>query len=137
MNTLDKATVTIARLLLATLFIPAGFNKIVGYAGTQAFMESAGVPGVLLPLVILLELGGGLALAAGMLTRLTAAALAFFSLSAALIFHADFSMAGEMNAFLKNLAIAGGLMLLVRASSLGWGVDEWYGQFRKARSQGA
>lgn len=52
----------VARILMPILFITAGWGKITGYAGTQQYMEAMGVPGALLPLTILLEFGGGLAI---------------------------------------------------------------------------
>lgn len=76
-----------ARLLLAQVFLIAGLTKITGYADTQGYMEAMGIPGALLPLVILLEAGGGLAIILGWQTRLVAATLALFSLAAAVIFH--------------------------------------------------
>ena len=102
----------IARVLLAHIFILAGFSKITGYAGTQGYMESVGVPGMLLPLVIALELGGGLAIAFGWKTSLISYALAAFSVVAAVIFHNNLADQMQMIMFMKNFAIAGGLMLL-------------------------
>ncbi len=101
-----------ARILLAQIFVLAGLSKITGYAGTQGYMESMGVPGMLLPLVILLELGGGLALIVGWQTRLVSYALAGFTVIAALIFHSNFSDQMQMIMFMKNLSITGGLLLL-------------------------
>ncbi len=94
------------------IFILAGINKIIGYAGTQGYMESKGVPGALLPLVILLEVGGGLAIVIGWQTRLAALALAGFSILAAIIFHNNFADQNQMIHFLKNLSIAGGFLFL-------------------------
>lgn len=111
------------RILLALIFVVAGFGKIAGYAGTQAYMESVGVPGALLPLVILTELGGGLALAAGLLTRWVAAALAGFTVIAALIFHLDFADQMQSILFMKNLAIAGGLLIVFRYGAGAWSLD--------------
>lgn len=71
-----------------------------------------GVPGMLLPLVILLEAGGGLALVVGWQTRWTAFGLAGFSVLAALIFHNNLGDQMQMIMFMKNMAIAGGLLLL-------------------------
>ncbi|HJV79870.1 DoxX family protein [Noviherbaspirillum sp.] len=62
---MDKLINIAARLLMAQIFIISGFSKISGYSGTQGYMEQMGVPGILLPLVILTELGGGLALLFG------------------------------------------------------------------------
>ena len=77
-----------ARLLVAYLFVFEGWGKIGNYADVQAYMTQFGVEPRLLPLVIALELGGGLALALGAATRPAALALGVFSLLAALIFHA-------------------------------------------------
>ena len=75
-------------------------------------MESMGVPGVLLPLVIALELGGGLAILTGVFTRWTALALAAFSIASALVFHANFADPMQAINFWKNVAIAGGFLTL-------------------------
>ena len=56
----------IGRVLLAAIFVQAGYSKITGYADTAGYMEQHGVPGVLLPLVILTELGGGLCVLTGL-----------------------------------------------------------------------
>ncbi|UTW07428.1 DoxX family protein [Pseudomonas benzenivorans] len=109
---MNNAIVLLARLLLAHIFLLAGINKISGFAGTQGYMESMGVPGVLLPLVILLEVGGGLALILGLLTRWAALALAAFSVAAAVIFHSNFSEQMQMILFMKNFSMAGGLLML-------------------------
>ncbi|TWC42822.1 putative oxidoreductase [Pseudomonas sp. SJZ079] len=109
---MNNAIVLIARLLLAHIFVLAGVGKITGYAGTQGYMESMGVPGALLPLVILLELGGGLALIIGFLTRWVALAFAAFCVASALIFHMNWSDQTQMIMFMKNVALAGGFLLL-------------------------
>lgn len=102
-----------ARLLLVTMFVYAGLGKITGYEGTQQYMQSMGVPGALLPLVIILEIAGGLAVAAGFGTRITAFLLAGFTLLSALIFHSNLADQTQQLFFLKNLGIAGGFLLLV------------------------
>lgn len=110
---MSKFSTLIGRILLAHIFVLAGLNKLgAGYAGTQGYMDAMGVPGMLLPLVILLELGGGLALVIGYKTRLAAWALAAFSIVAAVIFHNNLSDQMQMIMFMKNLAIAGGLLIL-------------------------
>jgi putative oxidoreductase len=100
------------RILLATIFLASGASKIAGYAGTAAYMQSQGVPGALLPLVILTEAGGGLLIVLGLWTRLAALGLAGFSVLTALIFHAQFGDQIQMIMFMKNLAIAGGFLVL-------------------------
>lgn len=103
-----------ARILLSQIFIVSGFGKLTGYAATQQYMQQAGVPGVLLPLVILTELGGGLALLFGFKARWAALALAGFTLLSALLFHLHPGDQMQMINFMKNLAMAGGLLLVVR-----------------------
>ena len=113
----------LGRAGLSLIFIISGWGKIAGYAGTQQYMESVGVPGALLPLVIALELGGGLAILAGTGTRWIAAALAGFSLLSGLLFH--FNLADQMQAILfwKNVALAGGFLLLVANGPGAYSVD--------------
>lgn len=101
------------RFLLATIFIVTGFGKISGFEGTQGYMESMGVPGELLPLVIITEIGGGLLIALGFFTRYSALALAGFTLLSAIIFHGNIADSSQQIMFLKNLAIAGGFLYLV------------------------
>ena len=101
-----------ARISLAALFIVAGLGKLAGYEGVAGYMQSMGVPGGLLPFVIALELGGGLAIAVGYRTRLVAFLLAGFSLLSGLIFHSPLDPS-EQTQFLKNLALTGGFLLLV------------------------
>lgn len=110
---MGKITQIIARIMLSHLFLIAGWQKISSYEGTQGYMESAGVPGMLLPLVILLELGAGLAIIIGWQTKLAAAALALFTIASAVLFHHNFSDQIQTIMFMKNIAISGGLMLLV------------------------
>jgi putative oxidoreductase len=120
---MDKCLNLAGRLLLAQIFIIAGFGKIAGYAGTAAYMASKGVPGALLPLVILLELGGGLAIAAGFQTRLVALALAGFSVVSAVIFHFEPGNQGQMINFMKNLSMAGGFLVLAQVGAPWLSID--------------
>ena len=101
------------RVLLAVLFLLSGVGKIAGYAATAGYMASVGVPGALLPLVIATEVLGAATLIAGWKTRIVAFLLAGFTLLSALIFHHNFANQVEMIMFFKNVAIAGGLLLLV------------------------
>lgn len=99
-----------ARILAATIFITAGFGKLgAGYAATQGYMASAGVPGALLPFVIALEIGGGLALVLGFQTRLVAFLLAGFCIVTGLVFHTGSDQMQQIM-LMKNLAMAGGLL---------------------------
>jgi putative oxidoreductase len=102
----------VARILLSAIFVTAGINKVSGYAGTQAYMESHGLPGTLLPLVIALEVLGGLAVLLGVFSRYAGLALAAFCLAAAAVFHSDFGDQAQMTNFMKNVCMAGGFLLL-------------------------
>lgn len=120
---MTKYSSVVARILLAHIFILAGMSKITAYAGTQGYMDSMGVPGMLLPLVIILELGGGLALLVGWQTRWMAYALGGFSVIAALIFHNNFADQMQMILFMKNLAITGGLLLIAEHGAGAYSLD--------------
>jgi putative oxidoreductase len=123
MEKLQAPLALLARLMLVFIFIVEGWEKIGHYQGTQSYMESYGVPGMLLPLVILTELGAGLLVAFGLLTRLAALALAGFCVLAALFFHNDLGDANEFIQFSKDMAIAGGFLALVAFGPGNWSVD--------------
>lgn len=113
---MEKSTPVIelvGRILLSIMFIMAGYSKIGGYEGTQGYMEAMGVPGMLLPLVIILELGGGLLLLAGFQARIVAFLLAGFCLLSGFIFHFQPAEQMQMIMFMKNITIAGGLLFIV------------------------
>ncbi|WP_428819602.1 DoxX family protein [Microbulbifer sp. MCCC 1A16149] len=110
-------TKLVARILMSVMFIVAGYSKIGAYAGTQEYMASAGVPGFLLPLVILLELGGGLAILFGFFTRWIALAFAAFCLISAWMFHNVPGDQMQQIMFMKNVTIAGGFLILACAGA--------------------
>ena len=112
MITLQAFAAPTGRFFLAIMFFMSGLTKISQYAGTQGYMEAMGVPGFLLPLVILTEAVGGLAIILGWKTKYVAIALAGFTVLSAILFHADFSNQTEMTNFMKNIAIAGGFLTL-------------------------
>ena len=109
---MEKVSHIVARIFLGHIFLLAGISKIGAYEGTQGYMDAMGVPGTLLPLVILLEIVGGLAIIVGYKTKWAAIALAAFSVVAAAIFHNNFADQTQMILFMKNIAIAGGFVLL-------------------------
>jgi putative oxidoreductase len=124
-STLTAASQVVGRVLMSAIFIMAGISKLGAYTATQGYMESMGVPGVLLPLVILLELGGGLAVLLGWQTRISAFLLAGFCIISALIFHANFGDQMQSILFMKNLAMAGGFLFLVAGGAGAWSLDAW------------
>ncbi|WP_108472784.1 DoxX family protein [Rhodanobacter thiooxydans] len=120
------------RVGLSLIFIISGWGKIAAYAGTQQYMASAGVPGSLLPLVIALELGGGLAILTGAFTRWIALALAVFSLATAALFHAHLGDAAQAINFWKNVAMAGGFLMLAANGAGTLSLDHLWNKRRTA-----
>jgi putative oxidoreductase len=120
MNTsLQNLTVLAGRVLLGLLFVLSGFGKIAGFDGTVGYIaaQHLPVPTLIAVLTILVELGGGLALVTGFYTRQAALLLAAFTMLAAFIFHAfwaapEAAKAMQQVNFLKNLSIAGGMLVL-------------------------
>ena len=121
--TLTAAAQMIGRALMSAIFIMAGTSKLGAYGATQGYMESMGIPGALLPLVIMLELGGGLAVLLGWQVRISAVLLSGFCVLSGLIFHADFGDQMQSILFMKNMAMAGGFLLLVAGGAGDWSLD--------------
>lgn len=101
------------RVLLAMLFLDSGLGKIGTYTATMDYMASAGVPGTLLPVVIALEVLGGLALMVGWKTLVLSVLLAGFTLLSGAIFHGDLDDPMNRIHVLKNLSIVGGFILVI------------------------
>ena len=120
----------IARVLLALMFVLAGFSKFAGLSGTAGYIASRGLP---LPMVLAiataaLEVAAGLAIIVGYRARLAGLALALFTLLAAVLFHSYWNASAEQQMmqqlmFMKNLSIAGGLLLLAAVGPGGLSVD--------------
>ena len=122
MTTTQKSAELLGRILIAAMFIDAGVPKIGAFAATQAYMASAGVPGALLPAVIALEVLGGIALILGYRTRIVAMAMAAFTVLAALLFHGAPDQIQHI-LLMKNIAIAGGLLILAARGAGFWSLD--------------
>ena len=112
MNDLKTFVAPAGRVFISLIFVMFGMNKITNYTATAGWMEAMGVPGVLLPAVIALEVLGGIAIILGWQTRLVSLAFAGFCIASAVIFHANFADQNEMANFLKNIAISGGFLFL-------------------------
>lgn len=123
MQSFQSLAAPAGRVLISLIFLTSGFNKLVNYAGTQAYMESAGVPGILLPAVIAVELLGGLAVVFGWHARLAAFLLAGFCLLSAFLFHANTGDQMQMILFMKNLAMAGGFLMIVSLGAGAFSLD--------------
>jgi len=120
----------LGRIFLALLFVVSGIGKITGYAGTAAVMASKGLPlvDILLPLTIAVELGGGLLLALGWKARWAAAVLFLFLIPTTLIFHQFWGIDPKLVQmqkihFLKNVAIMGGMLMVLAIGAGAWSVD--------------
>ena len=128
---LANAAALLGRILLAVIFIKAGWGKIGGFEGTAGYMASKGLPmpQVLLVLTILVELGGGILLAIGWKARWAALAIAAFIVPATLVFHqfwgipAD-QVVNQSNHFFKNVAIIGGMLMVFAFGPGAYSVDK-------------
>lgn len=123
MGKLQELSAPIGRLFLSMIFIFSGFTKITGYAATQGYMESMGVPGMLLPLVIAVELFGGLAIFFGFKARFVAILLVGFNIISALLFHQFWIDESQMNPFMKNIAMAGGFLMIFAHGAGAYSID--------------
>ena len=119
LNSARNPLALIGRILLALMFVLAGFSKIGGFAGTVGYMQAKGIPAasVLAVLTIILELGGGLALVFGFYTRWAALALGLFTLLVTFIFHnfwaqPEAQQMMQQLLFMKNISVAGGMFVL-------------------------
>ena len=108
----------LGRTLMALLFILAGLAKVTDSTPVLEQMQAFSVPTPLFPAVVALELGGGLALLLGWRLREVAGALGIFCILAAFIFHHDLADKVERSIFFKDLAIAGGLLMLAAQTAI-------------------
>jgi len=131
---MDKISQLVARVFLGHIFLLAGLSKIGAYAGTQGYMDAMGVPGALLPAVIFTEVVGGLVIIVGWQTKWTSLALAAFTIIAAVIFHHNFADQTQMIMFMKNIAIAGGFLLLASHGAGAYSLDNRKGAAQVAAS---
>ena len=123
MNQLQAFSALLGRLFLAMIFIQSGLSKMSDYAATQGYMDAMGVSAALLPLVIALEVVGGIAIVIGFKARLVALAMAGFSLLSALLFHTNFSDETQTIMLMKNIAIAGGFLMIVAHGAGAYALD--------------
>ncbi|MCD2515130.1 DoxX family protein [Massilia sp. G4R7] len=124
-TTNQSAVPAIGRLLLAAIFILSGVGKALAPAGTIGYIESAGLPFATVGLIVAIavELGGGVMLALGIKTRIVALGLAIFSVVTALVFHHALGDQNQLIHFMKNIAMAGGLLQVVAFGAGAYSVD--------------
>lgn len=127
-SALSAAASLLGRILLAAIYVHAGYGKMMRVEGTQAYMAKAGLPGWLVWAVIATELGGGLLIVLGFQTRIVAFLMAGFTILAGVLFHnfwvadaAQYQM--QFIQFMKNVSITGGFLLLVANGAGAWSID--------------
>jgi len=127
LTSLQNPLSLIGRILLALLFVPAGFGKIAGFAGTTGYIASKGVPmpELAAAAAIGVELGLGVLLLIGWQTRWAALGIAFFTVVITFIFHNFWAVPAELvmqqqQSFFKNIAVVGGLLTIAA-----WGPGAW------------
>jgi len=117
----------LGRLFMSSLFILYGYKKLTGFAGTEAYMSKFGVlasaPMVFAGISVIVELGGGLLILAGLKTRCVALVCAIYVLIAALIAHTNFADPNQMSHFFKNMAIVGGFLMLMANGAGAYSLD--------------
>jgi putative oxidoreductase len=119
----QEAAALAGRLLLSALFLHEAYAKLTAYSAAVAYSEAFGVPGVLLPLAIAVEVGCGALILLGFYTRAAALVLAGFCIATAALFHHKLGVRNELLHFEKDLAIAGGLLLLFAHGAGRWALD--------------
>ena len=113
----------IGRILISALFLLNGIFKINNYDGAIGWMESFGVPGILLIPAIILEIAGPILIIIGYKTKLAAGLLSLFCIATAVIFHNEFTDQMQLTSFLKNIALAGGFLILFVNGAKGFSLD--------------
>ena len=114
----------VGRIFISLIFLLSGINKIQNYEGNHSWMESLGIPGVLLIPAIVLEVIAPILIIVGYQVKISAALLSLFCIATAIIFHTDFSNQIQFISFFKNIGLAGGLLLLVIHGSKDFSLDK-------------
>lgn len=128
MSATENGTLLLGRVLLSALFISGGWGKLLGAAATQAGFAKLGLP---LPVVawgiaVIVELGGGLAILFGLVTRFAAVVLAIWCIATALVAHTNFADRAQEINFFKNLAMTGGFLYVALLGAGAWSLDAWW-----------
>ena len=113
----------VSRVLISSVFLFSGYNKIFNYIETAAWMEGFSVPGFLLVPTIILEIFLPILIIIGYRTRVAATLLAIFSITTGIIFHLDFDSQMQMVQLLKNFGLAGGFLFIAVNGPKEWAVD--------------
>jgi putative oxidoreductase len=126
-----NAAALVGRILLAAIFVISGFNKISGFAGVAGYIGSKGLPmpEVLAALTIALELVGGILLVIGYKVRIVSILFFLWLIPTTVIFHKFWGIdaaqvQNQMNNFLKNVSIMGGMLLVFAFGPGAYSVDK-------------
>lgn len=130
-SALTDAGLLAGRLLLVFIFLHESIGLVGNYTGAAAYMQKSGVPSLLLPAVIALQLGGGLLIATGTMTRFTALLFAGFCVLTAILFHWQFADRNQLLHFQKDLAIAGGFIVLACCGPGSWSLDRYVSRVKR------
>jgi putative oxidoreductase len=125
---LRDAGLLAGRLLLVFIFLHESLSLLGNYAGAAAYMQKSGVPALLLPAVIALQLGGGALIAAGVMTRVAALSFAAFCVLTAILFHWQLADRNQVLHLQKDLAIAGGFLVLACCGPGNWSLGRYLAQ---------
>jgi len=122
-----NATLLVGRLLMSAIFILAGLTKLTGAAAAQAMMTKLGLPVPMLAWVVtvVIELGGGLMLLAGVMTRPVAVVLGLWCIATALVAHFNFADPQMRGHFMKNMAMCGGFAYVAILGAGTYSIDAW------------
>jgi putative oxidoreductase len=129
MDVLKAGAALLGRALLAAIFLHDGFFKLAAYQAALAYMAAHSVPGALLPLAIAVELGCALLILFGLWTRAAALLLTGFCIATAVLFHTKFGDRNQLLHFEKDLAIAGGFLMLAAHGAGAWSIDALRAQY--------
>ena len=113
----------LGRILISGLFFLNGIFKINNYEATIDWIQNFDIPDILLIPAIILEVLGPILIVLGYQTKITAALLSLFCIATAFIFHNDFSNQMQLTSFLKNIALAGGFLILFVNGAKGLSLD--------------
>ena len=117
----------VARVFISLIFLLSGINKIGNYEGTVGWMESIGMPGILLIPAIILEIVAPMLIMIGYKVKISAALLSVFCVATAIIFHSDFNDQMQFISFMKNIGLAGGFLFIVVNGAKDFSLDKKLG----------
>lgn len=124
-DAMTDAGLLAGRCLLVFIFLHESVGLLGNYAGAAAYMQKSGVPALMLPAVIALQLGGGLLIVAGIMTRMSALVFAVFCVLTAILFHWQFADRNQLLHFQKDLSIAGGFLVLACSGPGSWSLGRY------------